>query len=266
MKKYIPVALSFLLAACGGDSGSNDNEEQNKSNLFAVSESAESNDGFQSAQRVAANSLITGSGNTASDPIDYYSFEVLQGSTLSISLTCPSDLADIDLSLYHSNYGTVLYSIEDNCTEEMTYQVTEDMVMYISVDFLDGGPSSYNLTISTEYDTIIPAITVDDSGTPTITNPSNNIYESCSQLYVNGLNYYVDTNGPVVGTCPGDYDYQCRIENGKDVDPDFTTYSDIFFTEEFIESTWGNNFTFEDICKNDAADDYEGITHTPIIL
>lgn len=147
MKKYIPIVLSVLLAACGGGAETTGNE--NRSNLAVVSESVAGNDYFSSAQVVIVNSLITGSVNTVSDPEDYFSFDVKQGDTISINLTCPSDVVDIDLSLHDSDYGTVLSSIKFNCTEEITYQVSEDMVMYVLVDIVEGDSSNYSLAIST---------------------------------------------------------------------------------------------------------------------
>ncbi len=270
MKKYLPIALSFLLAACGG--GSDSDEKENKSNLSVVSESVAGNDYFSSAQAVTVNSLITGSVNTVSDPEDYFSFDVKQGDTLSINLTCLSDVADIDLSLHDSDYGTVLSSIELNCTEEIIYQVPEDMVMYVLVDILEGDSSNYSLAISTnDVDPKDDTGVVIDPGTTLGANPLNNIYEACSQAHVNGVDYYVDTNGTVVGACPGEYDYQCRIEYSEEVNSGFTSYSDIFYTKEFIESTWGHiypdeSFPIEELCKNDASDDMEGTTHTLIIL
>ncbi len=258
MKKYIPVVLSVLLTACGGSGNSG---VQNKSNLSAVSESAAGNDDYSSAQSVAVNSIITGSVNAASDPEDYYSFDVKQGNTISINLSCPSEIADIELSLYNSGLGTVLYSNESGCTEEMTYDVPEDMVMYISVEFSSGDPSDYSLEISSNgVDSKDDTATAVDPGTAT--GLQNDVYESCTQLYADERSFYSDNGVTVEGTCPGNYDYQCRVEGGIESDSDLVSYYDMFLTKEFIESTWGNSITIEDFCKNNDSSGSQSITYT----
>jgi hypothetical protein len=236
MKKLLILPIVVALTACGGESNSN----SSTANLAAISELSRNNDTTYQAQPVQLNSTITGNASI-NDRFDYYSINVTEGQTITISIEGNNSATDLDIALFESPTSYVAFSEKEGTNESFEYTATFTGIMYVEVLYYEGPLSTYTLNIQATDAGPAP----ENAAEFCVEATSNN--QTAHQI-VDGSNPS-SSNTPIQpGACPNNgYVSQCSIEQAE-----VTTIMKL--SQDYIDIIGGHSKVETEVCDAASGD------------